>query len=117
MIAQDISVRWALSQPVADGPVGTVLAVLLSEGAGADEGHDLVRLAVLLAQFFCCAGLVNSVITSSRSFGSVTGNRRIVCGRFAGCPMGCGRHQQAQAVQLLLGHANCIRPLDIYGCN
>ncbi len=38
-----------------DACAAAVLRVLLPEGAGADEGHGLARVAVLLAQFFCGA--------------------------------------------------------------
>jgi hypothetical protein len=31
------------------------LGVFFSEGAGADEGHQLAGVAVLFAQFFCSA--------------------------------------------------------------
>lgn len=34
-----------------DGAIGTVLRVFFSKWTGANEGHDLARLTVLLAQF------------------------------------------------------------------
>ena len=38
-----------------DAGAAAVLRVLLPEGAGADEGHDLAGVAALFAQFFCGA--------------------------------------------------------------